>query len=178
MRAIVPTLLVALAVCGCASKPIQNRVVPPVDPQALTAIADAPLAVRATPVWDEDWLLENFGANLVVAHVLAVRVAIENRTDAPIDCRRFRLGVTDDQGRAFAQLKPKAARKLIEKTYPLGIRSVEGDRAYRADFAANTLDLETPLPQGASRQGFVFFAMPAEVRGLEPLEMRLAANRR
>lgn len=178
MRGCILSIAIAVALSGCASKPIANRVVPPVDPLSLAEVAGEPLAVRASPVWDEDWLLENFGANLVLAHVLAVRVAIENRDSSALDVRKFTIAINDQAGRSFRQLSPKAARKLIEKTYPLGIRSVEGDKAYRADFDANTLDLKTALGPGQARQGFVFFEMPVGVSREVPLEMRVAAIRR
>ncbi|HQR40790.1 MAG TPA: hypothetical protein PLF26_20575, partial [Blastocatellia bacterium] len=65
-----------------------------------------------------------------------------------------------------------------EKPYPLAIRSVEGEKEYRADFDANTLDLKTSLGPGQARQGFVFFEMPVGVSREVPLEMRVAAIRR
>jgi hypothetical protein len=164
--------IAAVLLTGCASKPVANRVVP------LELVTDGPLVVRASAVWDEDWLLDNFGANVILAHALPVRVALENRGDGPLDVRKLRLDVSDLEGRSFRQLSAKSARKLIERTYPLGIRSVEGDKAYREDFAANALDLDHPLPAGASRQGFVFFEMPKGVSREVALEIRVAATRR
>ena len=165
-------LLVGLAVAalaaaaGCASKPFDVKVQPRVESDEIGAPERfGPGSMRAEPVWDEDWLLENFDANLVLAGVLAVRAELENPGTEPVKVKRLEISGRDGVGREFERLSPKKARGRIERYYELTVRSKAGDRLYKQDFDANALDLEHPLAPGERRQGFLFFEIPRGVNG-------------
>jgi hypothetical protein len=166
-RLLVAAAVAALVSTGaCASKPFNVKVQPRVESETLGAPAAAgPLTVRAEPVWDEDWLLENFDANLVLAEVLPVRAEIENPGREPVKVKRLEIEARDGAGREFKLMSPKKARGRVEKYYGLTVRSKAGDRLYKQDFDANALDLERPLAPGERRQGFLFFAIPRGVNG-------------
>jgi hypothetical protein len=153
--------MAAVATLACAGKPINVKTVPKVEPDSLGPGArSSGLSVRAEAIWDEDWLLENFDANLILAGVLPVRVDVENPGSGPMDVRKLKLDVTGADGSRFKQLPPKKAMKAIEGYYGIAVRSKTGDKLYKADFLANALDLEAALAPGEHRQGFVFFGFP------------------
>ena len=160
-------MLIALACAGCVSKPLDVKVVPHVDSDAISAPSLAgSLSVRAAAVWDEDWLLDNFDANAILAGVLPVRVEIENHGSEPLATRKLEVAASDAAGRRFERLDASKARKAIEKYYQLGrIRSKYGDKIYKQDWAANALDLGSPLAPGERRQGFVYLRIPQGVAG-------------
>jgi hypothetical protein len=151
----------AVAMSACMGKPFDVKTVPRVDPGAIGPAARLDgLSVRAEAIWDENWLLEVFDANLILAGVLPVRVDLENPGANPLDVRKLKLEVTDADGSRFKRLDPKKARKTIEGYYGITIRNKTGDEIYKADFQATALDLKTALAPGEHRQGFVFFAFP------------------
>ncbi len=170
--------LVAVACAGCASKPFNVKVVPRAEPDAISPPSVAgPLSVRAAAVWDEDWLLENFDANLVLAGVLPVRVELENAGGEPVAAKKLDVEVADAGGRELMRLDAAKARRAIERYYELTVRSKSGDKLYKQDFGANALDLKTPLAPGERRQGFLFFALPADAAGRVPLRLAVSSGR-
>lgn len=171
-------LALALACAGCAGKPFNVKVVPRAEPDAISPPSTAgPLAVRAAAVWDEDWLLENFDANLILAGVLPVRVELENAGREPVAAKKLDVAVADAGGRELKRLDAGKARNAIEKYYELTVRSKTGDKLYKQDFAANALDLRAPLAPGERRQGFLFFALPPDAGGRVPLRLAVSSGR-
>ncbi len=171
-------LVVICASVACGGKPFNVRVQPRVEPEAISAPGvSGPLSVRASAVWDEAWLLENFDANLILARVLAVRAEIENTGAEPIAAKKLALSASDAEGRVFEVLDAKRARKAIEKYYSIAVSSQSGEKQYREDFAANALDLKTPIAPGERRQGFLFLAIPPEAGGHVPVRLVVASKR-
>jgi len=172
-------LVLVLACAGCASRPLDVKVVPHVEPDAISAPSVAgPLSVRAAAVWDEDWLLENFDANTILAGVLPVRVEIENRGREPLATKKLEIAASDAAGRRFEWLDASKARKAIEKYYELSrIQSKSGTSLYKQDWAANALDLAAPLSPGERRQGFVYLRIPEGVARHVGLRFAVASKR-
>ena len=172
-RSLALAVLSVLLTAGCISKPFDVKVVPRVEPERIgPAETFGPLAVRAEPIWDEDWLLETFDANMILAGVLPVRIDLENATAEPVETKRLKVVATG----SFRHLDSKKARDRVEKYYGITIRSTTGDKIYKADWAANSLDLKTPLGPGEHRQGFVFLEIPRGVSG--PVPVRLTLERK
>ena len=95
-------LACALLAGGCAGKPFDVKVVPKVAPEAVgPASASAGVEVRASAVWDEEYLLDTFDANLILAGVLPVRVDLSNGGAAPLSAKKLRLELADADGRDF-----------------------------------------------------------------------------
>ena len=130
-----------------------------------------PLAVRAEAIWDEDWLLENFDANLVLARVLAVRVDVENTGAEPLETKRIDFEAAGPDDVRFRPLSAKKARKRIESYYGIAIRGKTGDKIYKADFEANAVDLRRPLAPRERRQGFLFLEIPENVGRRVPVRL-------
>jgi hypothetical protein len=168
----------ALVCAACAGKPFNVKVVPRVEPDAISAPSVAgPLSVRAKAEWDEDWAIETFDANVLLAGVLPVRADIENVGHAPIAADKLDVTATDASGRTYARLDATKARKAIERYYGIGVRSKTGDKLYKQDFAANALDLKTALAPGEHRQGFLFLKLPPDVNGRVPVRLLVVAKR-
>lgn len=166
-------VLLLLVAAGCASKPFDVKVVPRVEPERVgPAETNGPLVVRAEPIWDEDWLFETFDANLILAGVLPVRIDVRNASSEPVATKRLKVLPTEP----FRHLSAKKARERVETYYGITIRSTTGDKIYKADWAANALDLERPLAPGESRQGFVFLEIPRGTAG--PVPVRIAIGRK
>ena len=172
------TLLVVVACSACVGKPFKVTVVPHLESAAISAASVAgPLSVRAVAVWDEDWLLENFDANLILAGVLPVRAEIENLGREAVATRKLGLSASDATGRELERLDATKARRRIERYYEITIRNKMGDKLYKQDFAANALDLKAPLAPGERRQGFLFFAIPPDASGRIPVRLVVASKR-
>jgi hypothetical protein len=171
------SLTCALLASGCAGKPFDVKVVPKVAPEAVgPASASAGVEMRAAAYWDEEFLLETFDANLILAGVLPVRVDLANGGAAPLAAKKLRLELTDGQGRAFEALDAKKAMKAIESYYALGVQSQTGRKLYQQDFAANAIDLKTDFKPGERRQGLVFFRLPRGVAAHVPATLRLTSK--
>jgi hypothetical protein len=156
--------LVALVTLGCAGKPFDVKRIRPVAPESLPGAAHlGPVNVRAAAVWDEEWALENFDANVILAGVLPVRVDLENTAASPAEVRKWKFELASATGGRFKRLDAKKAMKKIEGYYGITLRSKSGDALYKEDFRANELAIDTPLGAGERRQGLVFFEIPAGV---------------
>ncbi len=161
LRCLVAGIVVAFS-ASCASRPFDVRVLPTVQPDTISApVSAGSLEVRAAPMWDEDWLLANFDANTVLAGVLPVRAQLSNTGAEPIALKKVRFTIRTDAGGAVQLVDGKKARKLIENYYGLSFRSASGEKLYKQDFAANVLDVKSPLAPGEGRQGFLFVRLPA-----------------
>jgi len=164
---------------GCAGKTFDVKVVEPVPSERIgeqTRAGD--VAMRFSALWDEDWQLDNLEANAALAGVLPVRAEVENPSNKTVSLETLRIVATDGHGRRWKMIDSNRARKKIEKYYGVRLRFKEGDRAYREDFAANSLDLKTDLPAGARRQGLIYFEMPKDVRRPVPVTITAADGRR
>jgi hypothetical protein len=160
-RRAVTLALCVLALCACAGKPFNVKTVPRAEPDSIgPAVRTDGLRVRAEAIWDENWLLETFDANLILAGVVPVRVDLENAGASAVETRKLKLELTAADGSRFKRLDPKKAMKAIETYYGITVRSKTGDKLYKADFQANALDLKLALGPGEHRQGFVFFGFP------------------
>ena len=162
---------------ACAGKPFNVKTIPRVPSEALgPGVSAGSMSVRASAIWDEDWLMNTLDANLILAGVLPVRVDLENRGTEPVSTRKLKMELTDSSGTRFKRLEAKKAMKAIESYYEISISSKTGLKLYREDFLANTLELKEPLAPGETRQGLVFFAVPEEVRAPVPLVLTIRSK--
>jgi hypothetical protein len=169
-----------LLLAGCGGKPfdVKTEVV-------LPAIAGAPAAdspgvrVQAAAVRDEDYLLATFDANLILAGVLAVNVAVTNRAAQPLDLHKARFELRAADGHTYKAADAGRAYKRLIKYYGISTYGKEDYKQSRADFAAYGLDLSRPLAMGESRRGMLFFLLPdraIRATGLKLIGVRLDAN--
>lgn len=171
-------LAVALAAAGCAGRPFDVKVVPRVESDAISKPAvSAPLSLRAEAMWDEDWLFENLDANAVLAGVLPLRVEVENVGREPIPAKALRVEAASEDGRSLKVLDANKVRKILEGYYGITVRGRNGEDRYKADFAANGIDLKTPLAAGERRQGLLFVRLPKGETTRRRVRLAVSAKR-
>ncbi|HXG65079.1 MAG TPA: hypothetical protein VNO70_08215 [Blastocatellia bacterium] len=148
---------------GCGGKPFNVRPQPTMPPASYKAQAQAgSLTIQAEAVLNEDYLYDNFDANLILAGVLPVRVRLTNTGSEPVELKRARFTVASSAGREFKQIDAKKAFERLMSYYGVSVYSKSGYKESRQDFTTYALDLKPPLPPGESRYGVLFFETPVE----------------
>jgi hypothetical protein len=127
---------------------------------AAKASADG-VGVQAQAITDEDFLYDNFDANLISAGVLAVRVMLTNPAGHAVDLQKARFEVRAP-GHRFQHAGTRQAFKRLISYYEISLYSKSGYKRSLEDFSAYALDVKMPLAAGQSRQGLVFFLTTSE----------------
>jgi hypothetical protein len=179
-RIIALIMLLVASLPACGGKPFNVKPKPdtPASDYDVKAAAGE-LTVHAEAVTDEDFLYETFDANLILAGVLPVRVMIANGAQEPVDLKKARFEIRAG-GRAYKTISAKSAFGKMISYYGITTYSKAGYKESRADFASHSLDLGSPLAAGESRQGMLFFQVPAEAAqaaGLTLIARRLDAKK-
>lgn len=181
LSAFVAICLMVLWLAGCGGKPfdVKPRV-------SLPAIAEAPfgetqgIRIQAVAVRDEDFLISTFDANLILAGILPLNVAITNGTSQPLDLHQARFEVRTVDGHSYKSAEVQRAFKRLIKYYQISTYSKPAYKESQEDFSTYALDTTKPLAMGESRQGMLFFIVPdgvAQASGLKLIGRRLdAAN--
>ena len=105
-----------------------------------------------------------------------MRLELENMSAAPLAAKRIDIDAVDDAGHELVRLDATKARKAIESYYGLTIRSSSGDKRYKEDFAANAIDLRTPLAPGERRQGLLFLRLPRDATSRRRVHLVVASK--
>jgi hypothetical protein len=168
---LVIALIIVAHFAGCGGKPFNVKERPfhvrrgPDKPTpTFSAKAEAgSVTIQAEAVTDEDFLFDTFDANLILAGVLPVTVMITNSGQEPLDLRKARFEVRAQQGRSFKSADAKRAFKRLISYYGISTYSKPGYKESQEDFLSYSLDATKPVSPGESRDGMVFFLVPAEV---------------
>lgn len=119
------------------------------------------MIVRIAPLLEDEESQELFEANLPLSGVLPVRVELEYETGSPVELRRARFRLHDDEGREWKLLSTKQAISRILKANGVFAYNPNSRKQFSEEFAAYSLDLTNPVsPENRRRQGFLFFATP------------------
>jgi hypothetical protein len=119
------------------------------------------ISVEAQAVTDEDFLYDNFDANLISAGVIPVRVRLTNSSTESLVEKDARFEL-EAQNKRYKAVEPKKAFKRLISYYGISAYSKSGYRESLDAFGSHALDLASPLPAGESRQGLVFFLVPVD----------------
>jgi|GEM_PF-823408 len=156
-------LLVCLMMlfAGCGGKPfnVKPQVDLPLTPDAARAEASS-VQIQAAAIRDEDLLIGTFDANLLLAGILPVKVALNNQSHESIDLRKARFELRGTDGRTVKASDAKRVFKRLISYYEITTYSKPGYKESREDFAGYGIDLSKPLNAGESRTGMVFFIVP------------------
>lgn len=139
---------------------VKTASVPAVASYASKATLDS-VSVEAEAVTDEDYLYDNFDANLISAGVIPVRVRLTNASTESLVEKDARFEL-EAQNKRYKAVEPKKAFKRLISYYGVSAYSKAGYRESLDAFGSHALDLVTPLPAGESRQGLVFFLLPVD----------------
>ncbi len=154
-------LVLAAAAFGCG-RPFNVKTQPALPPSSYAAKASLDgIAVEAHAITDEDFLYDTFDANLISAGLLPVRVRLTNSGGEAVDCKNARFEI-ETQSRRFKAADARKAFKRLISYYGISVYTKSGYSESLEAFASYALDVGTPLAGSQSRQGLVFFLVPAE----------------
>jgi hypothetical protein len=156
-------LLSAIAI-SCSSSSL-FKVKPAIELPPLpanTRSADAGgVTVRVAPLLSDEEIQELFEANLPLAGVLPLRVALAFQSGVPVELKKARFRLRDSQNREWKLLSPKSAISRIMKSNGVTLYNPNSRKQFEQEFGAYAIDLKTPLSSSdPTRQGFLFFQTP------------------
>jgi hypothetical protein len=156
-------MVASFLAAGCAAslfkvKPVTE--LPPLATSAKSAEAGG-VTIRVAPFLSDEESQELFEANLPLSGVLPIRIELIYESGVPIETKRARFRLQDDQGRGWKWLSPKQAISRILKANEITLYNPSSRKEFEKEFAAYALDLKTPLSASEARkQGFLFFQSP------------------
>ncbi len=161
----------ALLLCGlwaCAPPfraPLSIRI-PPGSPRG--DVQTEELSLRVALLSDEDWQLEFFRANLLLAGVLSLHLEMTNRSSRAIELRRARIEVQDEKGVRLAVRTPQQALRQLFQYYKVTTYRIASRQELERRFAEIAFSFTTALAPGETRRGLLFLALPGEGGPREP----------
>jgi len=165
-RRAVPSILLLTIVMFCTScaaslfklKPITE--LPPLPAESDVTEAGA-VTLRVAPLLSDEETQDLFEANLQVSGVLPLRVELNLKTETPIELKKARFRLRDNEGREWKLLNPKKAVSVIMKANGVVAYNPNFRKESEKEFEAYGLDTKTPLASGETRRGgFLFFQTP------------------
>jgi|SRR5690349_18107008 len=129
---------------------------------ANTRSADAGgVTLRVAPLLTDEQSQELFEANLPLSGVLPLRIELSFQSGVPVELKRARFHLRDDQNREWKLLRPKSAISRIMKANGVTLYNPNSRKQFEREFGAYAIDLKTPISTNdPRRQGFLFFQTP------------------
>ena len=153
-------LVVTTSCSGSLFKVKPAAELPPLPANTRTADAGG-VTLRVAPLLSDEETQELFEANLPLAGVLPVRIELAFQSGVPVELKRARFHLRDEQNREWKLLTPKSAISRIMKANGLTLYNPNSRKQFEQEFGAYAIDLKTPLSTGEPRrQGFLFFQTP------------------
>ncbi len=117
--------------------------------------------MRVAPLLNDEEVQQLFEANLHVAGVLPVRVELNLASGGPIELKKARFKVRDNQNREWKMLTSKQAVSRIMSANGIRLYNPNGKKQFESDMAAYGMEVKMPLDSTAPlRRGFLFFQTP------------------
>ena len=158
------TGLLAVFLAGCAGKPFNVKPRPSLSKPDYRASGQIDgVGIQAEAITDEDYLFENFDANLIQAGVYPVRVRMTNNGTGALELKRAKFGIKSAAGTLFRMAEARRAYKRLISYYEVSVYNKDGYKRSLSDFTSYALDTDSLLGPGDSRDGILFFLLPAEV---------------
>ena len=160
---------VVLTATSCAGSLFKVKPVVELPPLAadVKSVSAGGVTVRVAPLMTDEQSQELFEANLPLSGVLPVRLEFVFESGVPVETKRVRFHLRDNDGREWKLINSKAAVKRILKANDVYAYNPNSRKQFEKEFAAYAIDLESPLSDSVRRhQGFVFFETPKK----EPVE--------
>ncbi len=171
-------LLVTLTSCSSSLfkvKPVTE--LPPLPAGVRSADAGG-VTIRAAPLLSDEESQELFEANLPVSGVLPVRIELAFQSGLPIETKRARFRLRDDQNQEWKLLSPKNAISRIMKANGVSLYNPNSRKQFEQEFTAYAIDLKTPLSSSDPRRhGFIFFQTPDKRPVKSDLRLTLSVER-
>ena len=156
-------------------KPVTE--LPPLPAASRTADAGG-VTVRVAPLLTDEESQDLFEANLPVSGVLPVRLELTFQSGVPIETKRARFRLRDNQNQEWKLISPKSAISRIMKANGVFAYNPNSRKQFEQDFNAYAIDLRQPLSSGdPRRQGFLFFQSPDKRPVRNDLRLTLTVER-
>jgi hypothetical protein len=156
-------------------KPVTE--LPPLPEGARSADAGG-VTLRVAPLLSDEESQELFEANLPVSGVLPVRIELAFQSGLPIETKRARFRLRDDQNQEWKLLSPKNAVSRIMKANGISLYNPHSRKQFEQEFGAYGIDLKTPLSSSdPRRRGFLFFQTPDKRPVKSDLRLTLSVER-
>jgi len=150
---------------------------PPLPDAARSADAGG-VTVRVAPLLTDEESQDLFEANLPVSGVLPVRLELVFQSGLPLETKRARFRLRDNENREWKFLKPKDAISRIMKANGVFAYNPNSRKQFEQEFGAYAIDLQTPLSsQDPRRRGFLFFQTPDKLPVRNDLRLTLTVER-
>ena len=157
------TLLIVALLSGCGGKPFNVKPRPSLSKTDYRASGNVNgVGIQADAITDEDYLFEIFDANLIQAGVYPVRIRMTNNGADALALKRTRFEIRSAAGKLFRMAEARRAYKRLISYYELSLYSKDGYKRSLSDFTSYAFDSNSPLGPGDSRDGILFFLLPAE----------------
>ena len=136
------------------------------------------VTIRVAPLLSDEESQELFEANLPVSGVLPVRIELAFQSGLPIEMKRARFRLRDDQNQEWKLLSPKNAVSRIMKANGISLYNPHSRKQFEQEFGAYGVDLKTPLSSSdPRRRGFLFFQTPDKRPVKSDLRLTLSVER-
>ena len=156
-------------------KPVTE--LPPLPEGARSADAGG-VTLRVAPLLTDEESQELFEANLPVSGVLAVRIELAFQSGLPIETKRARFRLRDDQNQEWKLLSPKNAVSRIMKANGISLYNPHSRKQFEQEFGAYAIELKAPLSSSdPRRRGFLFFQTPDKRPVKSDLRLTLSVER-
>ena len=179
-RRLIPIVLLLISATSCSNslfkvKPVTE--LPPLPDAARSADAGG-VTVRVAPLLTDEESQDLFEANLPVSGVLPVRLELVFQSGLPLETKRARFRLRDNENREWKFLKPKDAISRIMKANGVFAYNPNSRKQFEQEFGAYAIDLQTPLSsQDPRRRGFLFFQTPDKLPVRNDLRLTLTVER-
>jgi hypothetical protein len=119
------------------------------------------VTVSVAPLLTDEESQELFEANLPLSGILPLRVELLFQSGVPVEIKRGRFKLRDNQNREWKFLSAKSAGARIMDANGVTLYNPRSRKQFEKDFGDYALDLKTPLSSSnPRRQGFLFFQTP------------------
>lgn len=165
MRRVSEYVVIGLAIvtAGCSAslfkvKPVNE--LPPLGEASRSADAGG-VTIRVAPLLTDEESQDLFEANLPLSGVLPVRTELAHQSGLPVEIKKAKFRLKDNQEREWKLLSPKQAISRILSANGVFAYNPNSRKQFEKEFSAYALDLKTPLTTSDNRrQGFLFFQSP------------------
>jgi hypothetical protein len=179
-RRVLCLFLLLVSSISCSSslfkvKPVTE--LPPLPAASRTADAGG-VTIRIAPLLTDEESQDLFEANLPVAGVLPVRLQLDFQSGLPVETKRARFRLRDNQNQEWKLLSPKSAISQIMKANGVTLYNPNSRKQFEQEFGAYAIDLKQPLSSDdPRRQGFLFFQTPDKRPVRNDLRLTLTVER-
>ena len=179
-RRVICLVLLIIGATSCSNslfkvKPVTQ--LPPL-PAGARSVDAGGVTVRVAPLLTDEQSQELFEANLPVSGVVPVRLELAFQSGLPVETKRARFRLRDNQNREWKFLKPKDAISRILKANGVFLYNPNSRKQFEQEFSSYAIDLNAPLSSAdPRRQGFIFFQTPDKQPVKSDLRLTLSIER-